>query len=158
MIIRHNIGPISAAKSRLLLLGQCHCLHRSSAGLTSAAFFDYLNSPTFSQNLAQYRPYTKPFVIFTMVSISESRRVRVGLINGTLLGRCCAKKKCWRSEFGPELAAKWLPELSFQYDIGSRSSANFCRCWASVGPYLTSHLGLWAARFNVAGPVRALHH
>ena len=96
VIIRHNIGPISAAKSRPLLLGQCHCLHRSSAGLSTAAFCDCLNLPTFSRNLAQYRPYTKPIVI-----------------------------------------------LSFQqrHNIGSRSSANFCRCWASVGPYLISHLG-----------------
>ena len=166
VIIRHNIGLILAAKSQLLLLGQCHCLHRSSAGTTSAAFFDYLNSPTISRNLAQYWPYTKPIVIFTMASSSESRRARVGLMDGTLLGhvsllprqtipevkkpefgtalaRCCAKNKCWRPEIGPELAAKWLPELSFRqrHDIGSRSSANFCRCWASVGPYLTSHLG-----------------
>ena len=129
VIIRLNIGPILAAKSRLLLLGQCHCLHWSSAGPTSAAFFDYLNSPTFSQNLAQYRPYTKPIVIFTMASSSESRRARVGLMDGTLLGhvsllprqtilqvrkpefgtvlaRCCAKNKYWRPEIGPELAAK----------------------------------------------------
>ena len=168
VIIRHNIGPILAAKSRLLLLDQCHCLHRSSAGPTSAAFFDYLNSPTFSRNLAQYRLYTKPIVIFTMTSSSESRRTRVGLMDGTLLGhvsllprqtilevrkpefgtalaRCCAKNKCWRPEFGPELATKWLTELSFQqrHDIGSWSSANFFRYWASVGPYLTSHLGLF---------------
>ena len=86
MIIRHNIGPISAAKSRQLLLGQCHCLHRSSAGPTMAAFFNCLNLPIFSQNLAQYRPYTKPIVIFTMASSSESRRARVGLMDGTLLG------------------------------------------------------------------------
>ena len=45
VIIRHNLGAISAAKSRLLLLGQCHCLHRSSAEPTMAAFFDYLNLP-----------------------------------------------------------------------------------------------------------------
>ena len=150
MIIRHNIGPISAAKSWLLLLGQCHYLHRSSAGPTTAAFFDSLNLPTFSRNLAQYRPYTKPIVIFTMASSSESRRARVGLMDGTLLGhvllspwqtilevrksefgtalaRCCSENKCWRPEFGPELAAKCIPELSFQkrHDIGSRSSANF---------------------------------
>ena len=129
MIIRHNIGPILAAKCRLLLLGQYHCLHRSSAGPTSAAFFDCLNLPSFSRNLAQYRRYTKPIVIFTIASSSESRRARVGLMNGTLLGhvslllrqtilevrkpefgtalaRCCAKNKCWRPEFGPEFAAK----------------------------------------------------
>ena len=166
MIIRHNIGPISAAKSRPLLLGQCHCLHRSSAGPTTAAFFDCLNLPTLSRNLAQYRPYIKAVVIFTMASSSESRRARVGLMDGTLLGhvsllprqtilevrkpefstalaRCCAENKCRRPEFGPALAAKCIPELSFQqrHDIGNRSSANFGRCWASVGPYLISHLG-----------------
>ena len=86
VIIRHNIGPISAAKSRLLLLGMCNCLHRSSAGPTMAAFVDCLNWPTFGRNLAQYRPYTKPIVIFTMASSSESRRARVGLMDGTLLG------------------------------------------------------------------------
>ena len=63
---------------------------------------------------------------------------------GTALARCCAENKCWRPEFGPALAAKCIPELSFQqrHDIGSRSSANFWRCWASVGPYLISHLGM----------------
>ena len=167
VIIRHNIGPISVAKSRLLLLGQCHCLHRSSTGPTTAAVFNCLNLPTFSWNLTQYRPYTKPIVIFTMASSSESRRTRVGLMDGTLLGhmsllprktilevrkpefgtalaRCCAERKCWRLEFGPELAVKCVPVLLFQQrqDIGSRSSASFWRCWASVEPYLTSDLGL----------------
>ena len=167
MIIRHNIGPISAAKSRLFLSGQYHCLHWSSAGPTTAAFFDCLNIPIFSRNLAQYRLYTKPIVIFTMASSSQSRRARVGPMDGTLLGHvsllprqtipevrepefgtalacCCAENKCWRPEFGPELAAKCIPELSFQqrHDIGRRSSANFWRCWASVGSYLTLHLGV----------------
>ena len=166
MIIRYNIGPISAAKSRLLLLGQCHCLDRSSAGPTTAAFFDCLNLPTFSRNLAQYRPYTKPIVTFTMSSGCENERAKVRPMDDTLLGhvsllprqtilevrkpefgtalaRCCAENKCWRPEFGPALAAKCIPVLSFQqrHDIGSRSSANFWRCWASVGPYLISHLG-----------------
>ena len=125
-------------------------------------------------DLAQYRPYTKPIVIFTMASSSESRRARVGLMDGTLLGhvsllprqtilevrkpefgtalaRCCAENKCWRPEFGPALAAKCIPELSFQqrHNIGSRSSENFWRCWASVGPYLISHLGcLFDALYN----------
>ena len=105
-------------------------------------------------------------VSFTMASSSESRRARVGLMDGTLLGHvsllpwqtilevrkpefstalacCCAENKCWRPEFGPALAAKCIPELSFQqrHDISSRSSVNFWRCWASVGPYLISHLG-----------------
>ena len=48
----HNIGSISAANSRLLILAQ------------------RLNSTTCSQNLAQYRPYTKSIVTFTMVSSS----------------------------------------------------------------------------------------
>ena len=136
VIIRHNIGPISAAKSRLLLLDLCHCLHRSSAGPTTAAYFDCLNLPTFSRKLAQYWPYTKPIVIFTMASSSESRRARVGLMDGTLLGHVSllprqtipeVNDKYWRPELGPELAAKCIPELSFQqrYDIGSRSLANF---------------------------------
>ena len=166
VIIRHNIGLISAAKNLQLLLGQCNCLHRSSAGPMTATFVDCLNLPTFSGNLAQCRPDTKPLVTFSMASSSESRRARVGLMDGTLLGyvsllprqtilevrksefgtalaRCYAENKCRRPEFGPELSAKCIPELSFQQrqDIGSRSSANFWRCWASVGPYLTSHLG-----------------
>ena len=134
---------------------------------TTAAFFNCLNLPTFSRNLAQYRPYTKPIVSFTMTSSSESRRARVGLMDGTLLGhvsllprqtilevripefgtalaRCCAESKCWQPEFGPELAAKCILELSFQqrHDIGSRSSVNFWRCWASVGPYLINRTKL----------------
>ena len=51
--------------------------------------------------------------------------------------------KVEKPEFGLELAAKYIPELSFQqwHDIGSRFSVNFWRCWASVGPYLIWHLG-----------------
>ena len=162
---RQNIGPISAVNSRLLLLGQCHRLHRSSTGPTTAAFFDCLNLPIFSRNLAQYRSYTKPIVTFTMASSSESRRARLWSMDGTLLrhvsllprlnilevkkpesgtasARFCAENKCWGPEFGPELADKCIPELSFQqrHDIGNRSVTNVQRCWASVGPYLTSHL------------------
>ena len=158
-MIRHNIGPNSAANSRLLLLGQCHRLHQSSTGPTTATFVDWLNLPTFSRNLAQYRPYTKPIVTFTMASSSERRRARVRPMDGTLLGdvsllprktilevrkpklgtasaRCSAENKCSRSEFGPELSAKCIPELSFQqwHNIGNRSSATFLpmlgQCWA----------------------------
>ena len=167
LIIRHNIGPISAAKSQLLLLGQCCRLHRSNAGPTTAAFVDCLNLPTFSRNLAQYRPYTKSILTFTMAFSSEIRRTRVWPIDGillrhvsllprqtilevrkpefgTALARCCAENKCWRPGFGPELVTKCIPELSFQqrHNIGNRYLANFWRCWASVGPYLTSHLGI----------------
>ena len=103
MIIRHNIGPISAAKSRPLVLGHVSLLPRQT--------------------------------------ILEVRKPEFG----TALARCCAQNKCWRPEFGPALAAKCIPELSFQqrHDIGSRSSANFWRCWASVGPYLISRLGCY---------------
>ena len=159
LIIRHNIGPISAAKSWLLWLGQCCCLHRPSAGPTLEAFFDSLNCPTFSRNLARYRPYTNPIVIFTMAPSSESRKARVRPMDGTLLGHvsllprqtilevrkpefgtalahCCAENNCWRPEFGPELAAECILELSFQkrHDIGNRSSLTFLpilgQCWA----------------------------
>ena len=122
--------------------------------------------PIFSRNLAQYRPYTKPIVTFTMTSNSKSRSTRARPMDGTLLGhvpllprqtilelrklefgtasvRCCTENKCWQPKFGPELAAKCITELSFQkwHDIGNRYSANFWRCWASVGPHLTSHVG-----------------
>ena len=116
----------------------------------AAAFVDCLHIPTFSRNLAQYRPYTKPIVTFTMASSSDSRRARVPSMDGTLLGhvsllpgqtildvrkpefdtasaRCCTKTKSWRPEFGPQLTAKCIPELSFQqrHDTGNRSSATF---------------------------------
>ena len=133
--------------------------HRSSTGRTTAAFVDCLNLPTFNRNLAQCRPYTKPIVTFTMASSSESRRARVWPMDGTLLGqvsllrrqtilevrkpkfgraqvRFCVKNKCWRPEFGPELVAKYISELSSQqrYDICNQSSATFLpmlgQCWA----------------------------
>ena len=140
-------------------LGQCRRLHWSSAGPPTVPFVDCLNLPIISRNLAQYRPYTKPIVIFTMASNSESRRARVRSMDGTLLNhvsllprqtilkvrnpeagtalaRCCAENMCWRPEFGPELAAMCISELSFQqrHNIGNRSSARFLpmlgQCWA----------------------------
>ena len=141
LIIRHNIGPISAAVSRLLLLSQCRRLHRPSAGPTTAAFVDCLNLRTFSRNLAQYRPYTKPMITFTMESSSENRRARVRPKDGTLLGhvsmlprqtilevrkpefgtaltRCCAENKNWRPEFGSELTAKtFLQFCNYSFEI-----------------------------------------
>ena len=88
VIIRHNIGPISGAKSRPLLLGQCHCLHRSSAGPMTATFVECLNLPPFSRNLAQCRPDTKPLVTFSMASSSESRRARVSSWTAHYLAMC----------------------------------------------------------------------
>ena len=111
LIIGHNIGPILAANSRLLLLGQFRRFHWSTAGLMTAAFVNCLNLPTFDRNLAQYRPYNKPTVTFTMASSSESRigrQVHTGVI----------------------------------IRATARYRQHFCRCCASVGPYLTSHLGL----------------
>ena len=83
---------------------------------------DCLNWPTFSLNLAQYRPYTKPILTFTMSSSSESRRARFRPMNSTLLGhvsllprqttenkefgkamgRCCAElwPNCGRASVG----------------------------------------------------------
>ena len=49
-------------------------------------------------------PYTKPIVIFTMASSSESRRARVGLINGTLLAY--VKRTRVRHSIGPLLCRK----------------------------------------------------
>ena len=55
---------------------------------------------------------------------------------GTALARCCAENKCWRPQFGPELSAKCISELSFQkrHNIGNRSSATILpmlgKCWA----------------------------
>ena len=54
---------------------------------------------------------------------------------GTALARYCAENKCLWPEFGPELAAKCIPELSFQqrHDIRNWSSATCLlmlgQCW-----------------------------
>ena len=141
--------PNSAASSRLLLLGQCRRLYRSSSGSKTAIFIDCLNLPTLSRNLAQYGPYTKPIVTFTMASSSECRRARVTFTTSNHFG--CEKTRV-RHSIGPLLCRKQVPaarvwarigrqELLFQqrHDTGNRSSVNFWQCWASVGPYLTSH-------------------
>ena len=160
LIIRHNIGPISAANSWLLLLGQCHRLHRSSAGPTMAAIVDCLNLPTFSWNVAQYQPYIKPIVTYTMASSSESRRARVRPMDSTLLGhvsllprqtilkvrkpefgsalaRCYSENKCWRP-FWARIGRQVHTGVVFP--ATARYWQHLCRCWASVGPYITSHL------------------
>ena len=38
----------------------------------------------------------------------------------TALARYCTENECWQTEFGPGLAVKCIPELSFQqqHDIG----------------------------------------
>ena len=123
-IIRHNIGPILAAKSRLLLLGQCRRLHRSSAGPTTAIFVVCLN---FCRPSAETWPsiglIPSRVSLFPRQTILKVRKPEFG----TASARCCAKNKCWKAEFGPELAANCIPELSFQqqYDIGNQSSAIF---------------------------------
>ena len=98
LTVRHNIGPISAGNSRLLLFSQCRRLHRSNAGPTTVAFVDCLNLANLIRNLAQYRPYAKPIVTFTMASSSESRRARVRPTDGTLL------RHVWKPKFGTGLA------------------------------------------------------
>ena len=182
LIIRHNIGPISAANTRLLLLGQCRRLHRSSTGPMMAAFFDRLNLPTFSRNLAQYRPYKKPIVTFTMASSSENRRARVRPMDGTLLGHvsllpwqkilevrkpefgtesahCCAENKCWWPEFGPELAVKCIPELSFRqrHDISNRSSARFLPVLGQSWTGSNFALGTFSSFENFFEPKKNCH-
>ena len=88
LIIRHNIGPISAASSRLLLLVQCRRLHRSSAGPTTAAFVDSLNWLNFSRNLAHYRP---KFAAKCIPELSFQQRHDIGNRYSANFWRCWAK-------------------------------------------------------------------
>ena len=134
---------------------------------SKVAFVYCLNLPTFSRNLAQYQPYTKPLVTFTMASSSQSRRARVRPMNGTLLGHVSLLPRqsilaVRKSEFGthhpvtvPKTSVRgqnWLPSTYRSYHssngtiLATDLRQHFCRCWASVGPYLTSHLG----RFNLS--------
>ena len=136
LIIRDNISPISAANSRLLLLGQYRRLQRSRAVPTTAAFVDCLNLSTFSRNLAQYRPYTKPIITFTMASSSKNRRAKE------------VKKTRIRHSIGPFLRRKQVLVAKVWARIGCQELATdlrqyFCRCWASVGTHLTSHLRIY---------------
>ena len=113
LIIRHNIVPISAANTRLLSLGQRRRMCRSSAGPTTAAFVDFLNWPTFSRNLVQYRPVAVPKKSVGGQSLGQnwppSAYRSYHSINGTVL----------------------------ETDLRQ----HFFRCWASLRPYLTSLLG-----------------
>ena len=63
-----------------------------------------------SQSPAHGRYFTGPCVTCTTANPLEVRKPEFG----TALARCCAEHKCWRPEFGPELVAKYIPELSFQ--------------------------------------------
>ena len=60
---------------------------------------------------------------------------KLGPVSALYQARCCAENKCWRPEFGPELATKCIPELLFQqrHVIGNRSSPTFLpvlgQCW-----------------------------
>ena len=149
LIIRYNIVSLSAANSRLLLLGHCCRLHQSSVWPTTAAFVDCLNLPTFIRNLVQYWPYSKPIVTFTMESSSESIRARVRLMDGTLLGHVSLLPRqtilgVRKPEFGTALA-RCCAYRNYHSSNGTILATNlrqyFCRSWASVGQYLTSHLG-----------------
>ena len=121
LIRRYNIGPISAASNRLLLLGQCRRLHRSSAGPTTVAFVDCLNLTTFSRNLAQYCPVAVPKGIFGGQSMGQNWPP--------------SEYRTYHSSNGTILA------IDLQQ--------HFCRCWANVGPYLTSHLGYCLSTQNI---------
>ena len=152
LIIWHNIGPISAAKSRLLSLGQWRRLHRSSAGPMTPTFVGCLNLPNFSRNLAHYRPYIKPIVTFTMASSSESRRASVQPKDGTLLGHMSLfhGKTFWGWEnqspaqhrpvdvpktnvAGQSLGHNWPPSAYWSYDssngtiLATDLRQKFCR-------------------------------
>ena len=74
-------------------------------------FFDSLNLLTFSRNLAQYRPYTKPIVISTMASSSESRRARVGL-------------------------GRYITGPCVTFTTAKHSGSEKTRVWHSIGPLL----------------------
>ena len=104
MIKRHNIGPISAAKSRLLLLGQCHCLHRSSAGPTTAAFFDCINLPTSAETWPSIGPIpSRKHVLAARVWARIGRQVHTGVI-------IPAMARYWQLIFGkfsPMLGQCW---------------------------------------------------
>ena len=173
LIIRHNIGPISAANSRLLLLGQYCCLHRSSAGpRTTAAFVDCLNLPTFNRNLAQNRRYTKPIITFTMTSSSESRTANVRPMSAHYWAMChfYQGKPFWKLENqrsaqhwpvavpktsvgGQSLGQNWQPSVNRSYHSSNGTILAtdlwqyFRRCWASVESYLTSHLGSYVVSY-----------
>ena len=105
LIIRHNIGPMSAANSRLLLLVQCYCVHLSSAGPTMPASVDCLNLLTFSRNWAQYRP-----VVVLKTSVGSQS-----------LGQNWPPSvyRSYHSSNGTILATDLRQKI--------------CRCWASVG-------------------------
>ena len=140
-------------------------MHRSSAGPTTAAFVDCSNLPTCSRIMAQYRPYTKPIVTFTMSYNSESRRARVWPMDGTLVGhvsllprqtilevRNQSSAEHWavpvlKTSFGGQsLCQNWPPSAyrSYHYSNGTILATalrqHVCRRWANVGPYLTLHL------------------
>ena len=104
------------AQSRQPTVGYCYwasvavCIGQV-LGQRRSFYVDCLNLPTFSQNLAQYRPYNKPIVTFTMACSSV----------GPLL---CQKQ-----------VLAGILELPFQqrHDIGNWSSATFFpilgQCW-----------------------------
>ena len=122
--MRHNIGPISAANSRLLLLGQCRHLHRSRASAETW--------PTIG-------PIPSRFLLLLWHPVPKVEKSESGPWISTFLrhfwARCCAENKFSWQEYGPKLAAKYIPELSFQkwHDIGNRFSEKnlpmLGQCW-----------------------------
>ena len=119
--------PNLGSQQSTTVIGPVPPVQRSSAGPTTATFVDCLNLLTFSRNLAQYRPYTKPIVTFTMASSSGSRRARVWPMDGTLLGHVSLLplKTKLRHSIGPLLCQKQVLAA---------------RVWARIG--LQMHTGV----------------
>ena len=44
---------------------------------------------------------------------SKQSAIVIGPVSPFASVKCCDENRCWRPEFGPELAAKDIPELSF---------------------------------------------
>ena len=75
----------------------------------------------FSRNLAQYRPYTKPIVTFTMASSSESRRAGVQFMDGTLLGYVSLLHGTQFSKWENQSSAQHWPVAVSKTSVGSQS-------------------------------------
>ena len=111
---------------------------------------DCLNLPTFSWNVAQYRPYTKPIITFSMASSSKSRRARVRPITGpyvtfTTANHSGSEETRVRYSIGPLLCRKqvWaridrqvhtgviIPEtVRYWQPIFGKFLAMLGQCWA----------------------------
>ena len=168
LIIRHNNGTISAAKSRLLLLGQCRRLHRSSARPTRVAFVVCSNLPNFSRNLASIGPIPSrlSFLLWHPILKVEEPESGSWTTHYWAMYHFYQGKQFWKwknqslaqnwpvavpktSVGGKNLVQNWLPSAYRSYNSSSGTILasdlwqHFCQCWASVRPYLFLHLGAY---------------